>query len=60
MLMNLSDPIKKWNPDRIKFDNREPDAFFMIWESDGMRLELATKSRTILKEDLVRFAESIP
>jgi hypothetical protein len=60
LLMNLSDPIKKWNPYRIKFDNRDPDAFFMIWESDGMRLEIATKSRTISKEDLVRLAESIP
>jgi hypothetical protein len=60
MLMNLSDPVKKWNPYRIKFDNRAPDAFFMIWESDGMRLEIATKSRTISKEDLVRFAKSIP
>lgn len=60
MLMDLSDPIQEWNPYRMVYDNRDPEAFFLIWEADGMRFELATKSRTILKKDLVRLAESIP
>jgi len=60
ILMDLSDPIQPWNPYRRKFDNRDPEAFFLIWESDGMRFTIATKSRTISKEDLIRLAESIP
>lgn len=60
ILMDLSDPIQQWNPYRGKYDNRDPEAFFLIWESDGMRFEIATKSQTISKRDLIRFAESIP
>lgn len=60
ILMDLSDPIQKWNPYRVKYDNRDPEAFFLIWESDGMTLEIATKSPTIWKKDLIRIAESIP
>jgi hypothetical protein len=60
MLMELSDPIRKWNPYRVKYDNRDPEAFFLIWEFDGMRFEIAAKSRTISKEDLIHLAESIP
>lgn len=59
-LMNLSDPIQEWNPYRVKYDNRDPDAFFLAWESDGMTFELAAKSPAISKSDLIRFAESIP
>ena len=60
ILMDLSDPIQEWNPYRGKSDNRDPEAFFLIWESDGMRFEIATKSRTISKKDLIHLAESIP
>ena len=60
LLMDLADPIRKWNPYRMKFDNRDPEAFFLIWESGGMRFELAARSQTISKEDLIRLAESIP
>jgi hypothetical protein len=60
ILMDLSDPIRQWNPYRVKFDNREPEAFFLTWESDGMTFEIATKSPTISKKDLIRLAESIP
>ena len=60
ILMDLSDPIKRWNPYRIKFDNRDPAAYFLIFESDGMRFEITTRSWTISKEDLIRLAESIP
>ncbi len=60
MLMDLTDPIKKWNPTRVKYDNRDPEASFWIWESNGMRFEMAVKSGTTTQEDLIRFAESIP
>jgi len=60
ILMDLSDPIQQWNPYRGRSDNRDPEAFFLLWESNGMRFEIATKSRTISKEDLIRLAESIP
>jgi hypothetical protein len=60
LLMNLSDPVQEWNPSRVKYDNRDPEALFLIWESDGMTMELATKSPAIWKEDLIRIAESIP
>jgi hypothetical protein len=60
ILMDLSDPIQEWNPYRGKSDNRDPEAFFLIWESDGMRFEIATKSRTLSKEELIRLAQSIP
>jgi hypothetical protein len=60
ILMDLSDPIQEWNPYRVKYDNRDPEAYFLIWESDGMTFELATTSPTIWKKDLIRIAESIP
>jgi hypothetical protein len=60
MLMDLSDPIQKWNPNRVKYDNRDPEAFYLIWESGSMTFEIATKSPTIWKKDLIRIAESIP
>ena len=60
ILMNLSDPIQEWNPYRVSYDNRDPEALFLIWESDGMTFELATKSPAIWKADLIRIAESIP
>jgi len=60
MLMNLSDPIRKWNPYRVKYDNRDPEASFLLWESGGMRFEIANKSSMISKKDLIRLAESIP
>ena len=60
MLMDLSDPIRKWNPYRGKYDNRDPEAFFLTWENGEITFDLAVKSRTITKEDLVRMAESIP
>lgn len=60
MLMNLSDPIQEWNPYRVKYDNRDPEALFLIWESGEMTFELATKSPAIWKADLMRIAESIP
>lgn len=59
-LMDLSDPIQEWNPFRVKYDNRDPQASFLIWEADGMRYEIAAKSWMLSKEDLIRFAESIP
>ncbi len=60
MLMDLSDPIQDWNPYRVKYDNRDPEALFLIWESDEMTFELATKSPAIWRKDLIRIAESIP
>jgi len=60
ILMDLSDPILEWNPYRVKYDNRNPEALFLIWESDDMTFEIATKSPTIWKKDLIRIAESIP
>ena len=60
ILMDLSDPIQAWNPYRVKYDNRDPEAFFLIWESNGMTFEIAMKSPTIWKQDLIRIAESIP
>jgi hypothetical protein len=60
ILMDLSEPLQQWNPYRGKYDNRDPEAFFLIWESIGMRFEIATKSWTISKRDLIRLAESIP
>ena len=60
ILMDLSDPIQQWNPYRTRYDNRDPEAFFLIWEADGMRYELATKSGMLTKKDLLRLAESIP
>jgi hypothetical protein len=59
-LMDLSDPIQKWNPYRGKYDTRDPQASYLMWEADGMRYKIAAKSWMLSKEDLIRFAESIP
>jgi hypothetical protein len=60
LLADLSDPVQQWNPSRGTYDNRDPEAFFLIWEADGMKFELATKSPTISINDLKRLAESMP
>ena len=60
MLMDLSGPIQEWNPYRGKYDTRDPQASYLIWEADGMTYQIAAKSWMLSKEDLIRFAESIP
>ena len=59
-LMDLSDPVRPWNPSRGKFDNRDREALYLTWENDGRIFGLASKSRTISKQELLRMAESIP
>lgn len=60
ILVDLSDPVGQWNPYRGKYDNRDPEAFFLVWDADGMLFQLAAKSPTISRRDLIRFAESVP
>ncbi len=60
LLWDLSGPVRKWNPIRGKFNNRDPEASYLIWEADGRTFDLAIKSKTITQEDLIRLAESIP
>jgi hypothetical protein len=60
ILMNLADPQQEWNPYRGRYDNRDPQASLLIFETDGMRFEIATKAQDISKEELIRLAESIP
>lgn len=60
MLMDLSDPVREWNPFRGKYDNHDPEAFFLTWDNGEVTFDLAVKSRTVTKENLIRMAESIP
>ena len=60
MMSDLSDPIQKWNPEKGVFDNRDHEAFFLIWELRGKTFEMAAKAADISKEDLLRMAGSIP
>ena len=60
ILMNLADPLQEWNPYRGRYDNRDPQASLLIFETDGMRFEIATKAQDISKDELIRLAESIP
>ena len=59
-LKDLADPVQKWNPSRYKFNNRDPEALFLTWETDEMTFEIAVKSPSITEQDLLRIAESIP
>ncbi len=60
LLADLSDPIRKWNPERGIYDNRDPDALFLIWESHGQTFEMSAKAPDVSKEDLMRLVGSIP
>ncbi len=60
MLADLSDPVQKWNPSRGKYDNRDPEALSLTWESDGRTFQIFTKSPAISEKQLIRLAESIP
>lgn len=60
LLMDLSDPVQKWNPSRATFNNRDPEALFLTWETDEMTFDIAVKSPSVTEEDLLRLAESIP
>jgi hypothetical protein len=60
MLMNLSDPVRQWNPARGTFDNRDSEALYLTWENNGTLFSLASKAQTVTKEELLRMAESIP
>lgn len=60
LLMELSDPVRQLNPSRYKFNNRDPEALFLIRETDWKTFWIATKSRAISEKELIRIAGSIP
>jgi hypothetical protein len=60
LLADLSDPIQKWNPEKGVYDNRDPQALFLVWESHGQTFEMAVKAPDLPREDLLRMVESIP
>jgi hypothetical protein len=59
-LADLSGSVQKWNPSRYMSNMDVKKGVTMIWDSEGRTFWLVVVSTTLTKEDLVRFAESIP
>jgi len=58
--MNLSDPVREWNPSRWKFSNNNREALYLTWEKDELTFSLASQAQNITGKVLLRIAGSIP
>lgn len=57
---DLSDPVQKWNPSRYMTNMDITKGATVMWESEGKSFILTVESTSLIKEDLLRMAKSIP